>query len=73
VVDRLSKYAQFIPLSHPYIANSVAKLFVAHIFKLHGPPKSVVNDRDRVFTSHFWNELFQVTGTELLMSSAYHP
>jgi hypothetical protein len=73
VVDRLSKYVHFTPLSHPYSAASIAQAFVDHIFKLHGLPKSIVSDRDPVFTSLFWKELFRVTGTKLLMSSAYHP
>jgi hypothetical protein len=73
MVDRLSKHAHFIPLSHPYTASSVAKLFVDHIFKLHGLPNSIVSDRDPVFTSHFWKEIFRATSTDLLMSSAYHP
>jgi hypothetical protein len=53
VIDRLSKYAQFIPLSHPYTTGSIAKLFLDHIFKLYGLPKSIVCDRDRIFTSNF--------------------
>lgn len=73
VVDRLSKYAHFIPLSRPYSASTVAKLFLDHIFKLHGLPKTIVSDRDPVFTSQFWKELFCLSGTDLLMSSAYHP
>ncbi len=73
VVDLLSKYAHFIPLSHPYTANLVAKLFVDHIFKLYELPKSILSDLDPVFTSNFWNELFRVTSTELLTSSTYHP
>ena len=44
VIDRLSKYAHFIPLSHPYIAIGVARLFFDYIFKLHGLPKSIVCD-----------------------------
>lgn len=35
-------------------------------------PKSIVSDRV-VFTATFWRELFKLQGTELTMSSAYHP
>jgi hypothetical protein len=73
VVDRLSKYAHFIPLTYPYTVVSIAKLFLDNVFKLHGLPKSIVNDRDPIFTSNFWRDLFCLSGTDLLMSSAYHP
>jgi hypothetical protein len=36
LVDRFSKYAHFIPLSHPYSASSVAKAFFDEIVRLHG-------------------------------------
>ena len=73
VVDRLTKYAHFIALVHPYTAKSVAKLFITSIVKLHGIPRSIVTDRDRIFISHFWKEFFQMQGSILAMSSAYHP
>lgn len=73
VVDRLTKYSHFLPLSHPYTAQSVAKVFLDNIYKLHGAPLSIVSDRDKVFTSLFWKELFRLMGTTLEMSSAYHP
>ncbi|KAL8113758.1 hypothetical protein AgCh_020885 [Apium graveolens] len=73
VVDRFSKYAHFIPMSHPYSAISVAKMFFDHIFKLHGLPETIVSDRDVIFTSSFWTELFKLSGTKLTFSSAYHP
>jgi transposase InsO family protein len=73
VVDRLSKFAHFIALSHPYSATSVAKAFFDSIVRLHGIPCSIVSDRDTVFTSIFWFELFKLAGVTLKMSSAFHP
>ncbi|KAL0409327.1 UNVERIFIED_CONTAM: hypothetical protein Sradi_1867100 [Sesamum radiatum] len=73
IVDRLTKYSHFIPLKHPYTATSIAKVFFANIYKLHGRPVSIVTDRDKVFTSKFWRELFTLAGVSLDMSYAYHP
>lgn len=73
VVDKFSKYSYFLALSHPFTAFHVAQLFLNNIFKLHGLPTAIVSDRDKVFTSHLWQELFKMLGTELRMSSAYHP
>ena len=49
VVDRLSKYAHFMPLKHPYTTLTVAKAFIANIVTLHGMPLSIISDRDRIF------------------------
>lgn len=72
VVDKLTKYAHFMPLRHPYTASKVAEVFI-RIYRLHGLPKALVSDRDPVFTSQFWQGVFRATDTELRMSTAYHP
>lgn len=73
VVDKMSRYAHFLPLTNPFTAFQVAMVYMNNVFKLHGLPTAMVSDRDRVFTSTVWQELFKLTGTQLRMSTAYHP
>jgi len=73
VVDRFSKYAHFAALSHPFTAADVAQVYLNNVFTLHGWLESIVRDRDKVFSSEFWQALFSVQGTNLLMSTSYHP
>jgi transposase InsO family protein len=73
IVDRFSKYAHFMPIGHPYTTTSVAKVFFDAIVRLHEIPESIVSDRDPVFTSKFWTELFTLLGVKLQLSSAFHP
>jgi IS30 family transposase len=73
VVDRLTKYAHFIPLSHHYTVQSIADLFMANIIKLHGPPASIVSDRDVIFTSKLWKDIFSSFNIQLNYSTSHHP
>lgn len=73
VVDHLSKYGHFIPLKHPYTAQLVAEIFTKEVVRLHGVPASILSDRDPIVVSSFWRELFKLQGTQLKMSTAYHP
>lgn len=47
--------------------------YMDNVFKLHGLPEAIISNRDKVFTSTLWQELFRLAGTDLQMSSAYHP
>ena len=44
-----------------------------NVVKLHGLPSTIVTDRDTVFLSHFWKELFKLYKVNLQLSIAYHP
>lgn len=56
-----------------YTTVKVTKVFVDIGVKLYGFPKTIVSDRDLIFLSQLWEELFTLSGTKLLHSSAYHP
>lgn len=51
----------------------MAQAFLDNVYKLHGLPQVIVSDRDIVFLSRIWTELFKILKVNLHMSSAYHP
>ena len=73
IVDHFSKglHLGMLPIQHT--AHTVALLFIDRVGRLHGMPKSIVSDRDPLFISKFWRELFTLSGTKLRLSSSYHP
>lgn len=73
VIDRLTKYAHFGALPTSFTTSKVAELFSHMVIRLHGVPRTLVSDRDPIFTSQFWKKLFELMGTRLKMSSSYHP
>ena len=73
IVDRFSKMVHFAPVKAQVTAEETATLFLDVVFRHHGLPESIVSDRDPRFTSAFWDRLFELLGTRLLMSTAAHP
>ncbi|KAJ1399119.1 Ribonuclease H-like superfamily [Sesbania bispinosa] len=71
--DKLSKFGHFIALKADFNSKSVAEAFINHVAKIHGFPRTIVSDRDRVLIGSFWQHLFKAQGTTLEMSSTYHP
>ena len=73
IVDRLTKSAHFIPVKSTYSTDKSAKVYISNIVNLHGVPTSIVSDRDSKFTSRFWRAFQQSLGTQLNLSTTYHP
>jgi hypothetical protein len=73
VVDRLSKYARFLPCKYYATALELARTLHAGWICSHGVPKDIVSDRDTRFMSAFWLALMTESGTAMKPSSARHP
>ena len=73
VVDRLTKYAHFIPWKGKGNAEDLAKVILKEIIANHGIPQSIISDRDKLFTSKFWNTWTQQLSTKVKLLTAYHP
>ena len=73
IVDRLTKFALFLPISNDDPLDKLAQLYVEEIIRLHGVPISIVSDRDPRFTSRFWSSSQDAMGTQLHFSTAFHP
>ena len=73
VICKFSKQAHLIATTTEVTALKTAKLLIDRVFKLHGLPTAIVSDRDPRFTASVWKEVFAAWGTQLRMSSSYHP
>ncbi|GJY67499.1 putative reverse transcriptase domain-containing protein [Tanacetum coccineum] len=73
IVDRLTKSSHFIPIRATDSMETLTRLYIKEIVSRHGVSISIILDRDNYFTSRFWQSLQNALGTQLDMSTAYHP
>ncbi|GKB40044.1 reverse transcriptase domain-containing protein, partial [Tanacetum coccineum] len=73
IVDRLTKFAHFLPIHRIIRMDRLARLYLNEIVARHGVPISIISDCDSHFTSMFWQSMQEALGTCLDMSTTYHP
>ncbi|GJW67444.1 putative reverse transcriptase domain-containing protein [Tanacetum coccineum] len=73
IVDRLTKSAHFLPMKKTYGMENPTQLCLKEVACRHDVLVSIISDRDSNFTSTFWKSLQKALGTDLDMSTAYHP
>ncbi|GJX64577.1 putative reverse transcriptase domain-containing protein [Tanacetum coccineum] len=73
IVDRLTKSAHFLPIRENDPLDKLARLYQNRIVARHRIPISIICDRDERFTSNFWRSFQKALGTDVSMSTAYHP
>nr|GEV90726.1 putative reverse transcriptase domain, ribonuclease H-like domain, aspartic peptidase domain protein [Tanacetum cinerariifolium] len=73
IVDRLNKSVHFIPTRETKSMNTLTWLYIKEKISRHGVPISIISQRDSHFASRFWKSLQNALGTQLDMSTTYHP
>nr|GEV03370.1 reverse transcriptase domain-containing protein [Tanacetum cinerariifolium] len=73
IVDPLTKSAHFIPTRATDSMETLTRLYIKEIVSRHGVPIFIISDHDSHFTSRFWQSLQNALGTQLDISTAYHP
>ena len=73
IVDRLTKSAHFIPVCTTYSSERLAGIYIWEIVRLHGVPVSIISDRGTQFTLQFWRAVQRELGTQVELSTAFHP
>ncbi|GKE34530.1 putative reverse transcriptase domain-containing protein [Tanacetum coccineum] len=73
IVDRLTKSAIFVPMRETDPLEKLARLYLKEVVTRHGIPISIICDRGPRFAINFWRSLQKALGTNLDMSTAYHP
>ncbi|MBW0511788.1 hypothetical protein O181_051503, partial [Austropuccinia psidii MF-1] len=73
IVDSFKKIMRCLPRHKEDTAMDTTLLFGNNIISTCGVPKIIISDRDPKFTSEFWTNFYDVLGTNLAFSTAYHP
>ena len=73
VVDHLTKSTHFLPICLSNLAKDLGVIYVRKIVKLHGVLVSIISDRDPHFTLLFGKRMQSTLGSDLRLSTAFHP
>ncbi|QRV75096.1 Retrovirus-related Pol polyprotein from transposon [Ceratobasidium sp. AG-Ba] len=73
IVDKLTRYAHFIPCTTKINEVETAALFCEHIWSQYGLPRQIISDRDARWTGAFWDHLTTILGIKRALTTAHHP
>ena len=69
----LTKESIFCSTTTTIDSNGAARLYITHVFRYKGLPKTIVSDRGPQFVANFWQDLWKNLGTDSALTASYHP
>ncbi|RAQ99796.1 pol protein [Stemphylium lycopersici] len=73
IVDRLTKATKFVPTEETITAEECAYEVTKALISEHGVPKEFITDRDKLFTSKYWDTFLAKLGVKKKLSTSFHP
>jgi hypothetical protein len=73
VVDRFTKAAEYIPFRKDYTVVQLGHVINDRVIRYYGILKTIISDRDKLFTSNYWATLMAAIRTKRKLLTAYHP
>jgi hypothetical protein len=73
VVCRLTKAIELIPYRKDWTAEQLGYAICDKVIRHHGIPKTIISDRDKLFTSNYWATLMSAIGIQRKLSTSFHP
>jgi len=68
---RLTGFVRLIPCNQKDQAERTARRLYASWLSIFGVPDTMIGDRDRIWTSRFWRELFRLLGIQVNLGSSF--
>ena len=73
IVDRMTKFSRFLAVKTTYSAKEYAMFYLTETVRFHGVPLYIISNRGPQFTSHFWKSFLKGLGTQVNLSTTFHP
>ena len=73
IMDRLTKLAHFLAVQMTFTLEAFFQIIYTRDRPITLVLVSIVSDRDPRFTANFWKSFQRTMGTQLMMSTTFHP
>ena len=71
-MDKLIKYTIIVLFKETYRVDQLAFILLDRLIRDYSIPKTIISDRDKLFTSNYWKTLTAAIRTKLYISIVYH-
>ena len=72
IIDKLTKYTHFILYLETFEVKQIVWIILDRVIRYHGILESITLDRNKIFTSKFWQTIIVEIGTKIKLLIVYY-